>query len=119
MMKKLIIFAFVTVQFLNADYLHLKDNHCIADLTPYQNHSGWCWRDISDNNSSYCSRRAKIDDFIDGYFLDSGNCILKNDLRITGLTQNQWDYLLAVLANVMGFTMLFLISFLSILVARK
>jgi len=107
--------------FVSADYLNTRDkNHCIIDLEPYQNHTGYCYHDQRQDRDE-CDRRLKMKDLIDGYYYDSDDksCLLKNDLKITGLTQNQWDYLLAVLAHVMGFTMLFLIDYLAVLVVRK
>lgn len=117
-MKKLFLFFFLVVS-LNADYLALRDsNHCVIDLTPNQNSKGWCYLDLNTNQNK-CDSFSSVDDYIDGYFLDQGNCVLKNDLKITGLTQNQFNFMMAVLAHVIGFTMLFLISFLSVLTMRK
>ncbi len=105
--------------FLNADYLALKDNnHCAADLVPNQDNSGWCYHDMNDDRDE-CHKYYKMKDFIDGYVFTDGKCVMKNDLRITGLTQDEWRYFMAVLAHVLGFTMLFLVSFLSVLTVRK
>ena len=107
--------------FSNADYLATShDNRCVYDLQPNQGNSGWCYT-YSDNNNSRCNRRDKRSYFIGGYVYssDDDTCLLKNDLKISGLTQREWDYLLAILAHVMGFTMLFLINFLAVLTARK
>jgi len=118
---KYLFVLFLLFSSANADYLYTKySNRCVYDLTPYQDNTGWCFI-YSDTNNSSCNSRADLDDFIDGYFykVDTDECLLKNDLKITNLTQNQWDYLLSVLAHVLGFTMLFLINFLAILVVRK
>ena len=118
---KYLFVLFLLFSSVNADYLYTRfANRCVYNLTPYQGHRGWCYI-YSDTNESKCNKNSKLSNFIDGYYYDANTdeCLMKNDLRITGLTQNQWDYLLAVLAHVLGFTMLFLISFLAILVVRK
>jgi hypothetical protein len=104
-----------------ADYLNTKDNnHCAINVQPYQNHTGLCWHDQNTDRDD-CNRRVYYKHLIDGYYYDSDNdaCLLKNDLSITSLTQNQWDYMLSILAHVMGFTTLFLVDFLSVLIVRK
>lgn len=116
-MKKLLLFCLLSI-FSNADYLLLTNNHCIYDLSPNQNDTGFCFTDHSDD-LGYCSTDLTMNSFIDGYEYIDGICDLKNDLKITGLTQNQWNYQLALAANFIGFAMLFLIGFLSILVSRK
>ncbi len=100
-------------------YLFTQNNHCVTGLTPYQNSSGWCYVDVSDDNNSYCDDTVSINNFIDGYYFDGSNCLLKKNLEITGLTQNQWDWNMALLGHFSGFTVLFLISFLSLLMMRK
>ena len=114
----LIILALISVT--SADYLNTKSNNiCVYDVQPYQGHKGWCYTKRSNDNQR-CDSRLKMNQLIDGYYLnDDGDCVMKNDLRTTGLTQNEWDYNLSLLAHVMGFTMLFLINFLSVLVVRK
>ncbi len=115
----LIIFFAIFTSDIKADYLNTKtSNQCVYDVTPYQNETGLCYTKRS-NDQSYCSTSLRFKHLIDGYELINSDCLLKNDLKITGLTQNQWDYLLAVLAHIMGFTMLFLINFLSTSIARR
>ncbi len=116
-MKYLISILAFTL-FLNADYLYTKNNHCVIDLVPYPDNSGLCWHD-QHNNNDYCKEKAKYSDFKDGYSYIDGSCQYKNDLSVTGLTQSEWDYMLAFLANLVGFTMLFMVTFLSVLIARK
>lgn len=121
-MKKFLLILslfFFLISYLNADYLNTRNrNICIYNLQPFQGSRGICYTNRLDN-VNYCRIRTTFDDLIAGYEFVNGGCYLKNDLQITGLTQNQWDYLLAVLANVLGFTMLFLISYLSVLIAKK
>ncbi len=119
-MKHLVTLLLLTL-FTSADYLNTKTlNTCIYDVEPYQNNTGLCYTNRSDNTNN-CDKKLTYSDLIDGYYYDTdtNNCLLKNDLKTTGLTQNQWDSMLAILAHVLGFTMLFLINFLSVLVARK
>ena len=120
-MKHLLILIIALVTLANADYLNTKDNnHCAINVQPYQDHTGLCWHDQNTDHDD-CNRRVYYKHLIDGYEYnaDDDTCLLKNDLKITSLTQEEWDYMLAVLAHVMGFTMLFLVDFLSVLIARK
>ena len=110
------IFAFTLL--LNADYLHTDNNHCVINLAPYSDNRGLCWHDQHDNND-YCDTKAKYKDFEDGFSYEDNLCLYRNDLSVTGLTQSEWDYMLAFVANLLGFTMLFMVSFLSVLIARK
>jgi len=114
---KIFIFSFLISSFLFADYLYTDRNKCVYDLTP-KNNGGWCYT-YTQKNKSECNKRAKITQFLDGYNIDSGSCTLKNDLKITGLTQNQWNVSLALLAHFLGFTQLFLTNFLAVLVSRR
>jgi len=117
-MKNLLILLILTLT-INADYLNTKDkNHCIINLVPNNNKKGWCYHDQKQDRDE-CDKKLTMNKLINGYEYVDNKCQLKNDLKITGLTKNQWDYLMAVLAHIVGFTMLFLISFLSILIARK
>ena len=103
----------------NADYLNTRDNnHCIIDLEPKQNSKGWCYHDQNQDRDE-CDRRLKLDDLINGYIYEDSECHLKKDLKTTGLTQNKWNDAMALLAHALGFTMLFLVNFLSVLVARR
>ena len=105
--------------FLSADYLNTRDsNHCAYDVEPKQDSKGLCYTDRNDGTDE-CDRRLTYDDLIDGYNLVDGKCVLKNDLKITGLTQYQWNTMMMILSNIVGFTMLFLVSFLATLIARK
>jgi hypothetical protein len=117
----LLIFFTVFTVLTRADYLNTKDdNHCAVNVQPYQNHTGLCWHDQNRDHDD-CQQSVYYKHLIDGYYYDAdlGACLLKNDLSITSLTQDQWDYMLSILAHVMGFTMLFLVNFLSVLIVRK
>jgi len=114
-----LVLLFLVTCYSNADYLNTKtSNQCVYDVTPYQDHKGLCYTKRS-NDNSYCNSKLRFKDLISGYELKGSDCVLKNDLKITGLTQSEWDYSLAFIAHVLGFTMLFLINFLSVLIARK
>lgn len=115
---KLTILLFIFTLTINADYLKISNNHCITSITPDQNNTGFCYFDI-DLNTSYCDSNLKLTDLIDGYFYEDGYCLYNNDLLLTGLSQNQWNYYMAFMANLLGFTMFFLISYLSIMIAKK
>ena len=112
---KIFFFLLLTLS-LNADYLHITDNHCVTDLQPYQNNTGLCW---NENNQTFCSTSASYFDFIDGYFYDGTSCQYSNDLSVTGLTQSEWDYQLVLLANLIGFVIFMVLSNLAVLIARK
>jgi len=128
-MRSLLFFLLFTLIFplyLSADYLNTKDsNHCAYDVEPNDN-AGWdgeatglCYTDRNDDRDE-CDDDLEFDDLIDGYYLnDDDKCVLKHNLRITGLSQSAWYSMMAILGHVLGFTTFFLISFLSILVARR
>ena len=117
-MRNLFLFLFL-ISMADADFLNTKNaNRCAYDLTPYQKHKGWCYVSRH-NNQQYCSTTLKTKDFINGYEFVNGNCVLKNNLKITGLSQDDWDKSMALLAHATGFTLLFLIGFLSVLIAKK
>ena len=117
-MKKIFIF-FVFTLLVQADYLNTKTkNICIYDVEPYVNHKGLCYVKRK-NNQSFCNTKLKYKDLIDGYERKAGKCVLKNDLALTGLTQSEWNYLMAFLAHAVGFTFFFLSTYLVNLIARK
>lgn len=103
----------------SSDYLHTTEkNICVYDVNPYTGQNGWCY--ISRNDGlSYCDKLLNYSDLIDGYELVGSNCVMKNDLHLTGLTQNQWNYLLSLLAHFIGFTLLFLTNLTVIYVVKK
>ena len=115
-MKVLLFLSFLFVS-INADYLKTKNvNRCVYDLRPYQNHKGWCYTKSS-NDQDYCSTTMKLKDFISGYDYNasaSPTCQKRHNLSVTGLSQSEWDYMLAVLAHVLGFSLLFLTAFVAI-----
>lgn len=114
----LMVFFFL-ISFTHADYLNTSTtNQCIYNVQPYQNNKGLCYTKRS-NNLNYCSTALRYSKLIDGYVYLNGGCYLKNDLRLTGLTQSEWDYLFSVLAHVLGFTMFFLVNFTVIQVVRS
>ncbi len=117
-MKHLLLILTFTL-FSHADYLNTKSNNiCIYDLEPYQDNSGWCYTERSDDSDT-CDRRLDMDDLIDGYEYKDDECNLKNDLKLTGLTQSQWSSFMALLANILGFTMFFLVNYIAVIVAKK
>jgi len=116
---RIVLFFFLIIS-LQADYLNTKsNNHCIYNLQPNQNSRGWCYTDRNIDKDK-CDRRLKMSDLIDGYYLDdNGNCVLEENLKITGLSANEWRFNMALMGNLVGFTLLFFISLLSIYIARK
>ena len=121
MSSNILIYMFVfvlVVTVTNADYLNTKSsNQCVYNVQPYQNEKGLCYTKRS-NDQNICSTSLRYKHLINGYEYKNSGCYLKNDLELTGLTQSEWDYLLAVLANIIGFTMFFIINFLAVNVAR-
>lgn len=116
---KIVLILLSLTMLSNADYLYVSvGNHCVYDVQPYQDHMGSCWIDRHDG-VSYCSESVNLDVFKDGYFYDAGSCTYKNDLKITGLTQLEFDSMMAFLANLIGFTMLMMVSYISVLIAKK
>jgi len=115
-MKYLISILAFTL-FLNADYLYVSNNHCVIDLVT-RDGGGWCFHDLNDN-VNVCEKNSDRDDYLDGYSYVDGSCQYNNDASVTGLTVSEWNFMIAILANLIGFTMLFMVSFLSVLIARK
>ncbi len=115
---KQFFFLLLLSLYANADYLYTKTNKCVYDLAPKQDSKGWCYTKRS-NDQRYCNSNAKYSQFMNGYVFQNGECNLKNDLKITGLTQNEWSYIMAILANVLGFIFLFLVGFSSLRISKK
>ncbi len=120
-MKKILfasIFLFsITIQ---ADYLNTKTNKCVYDLIPYHSQNkGWCYTKRSDD-SAHCSKTLKYTHFINGFYIDNnGNCIMFEDLQKTGMTYSQFQFQEALLANMFGFFIFFLVGFLFVLQGRR
>jgi len=111
------IILLVIVSSSHADYLNTNNNACIHSVQPYQNNTGLCYLNSSDN-VSVCDASLSYTVLLNGYeYIDLG-CYLKNDLELTGLTQNEWNYFLALIAHAFGFTMLLLVNYLAVLVAK-
>lgn len=103
----------------SADYLYPSEkNICVSVLSPFQGSTGVCYT-VTSTGVITCDKLANYDDFIDGYEYLTPDCVLKNDLSLTGLTQNQWNYFLAFLAHLIGFTMLFLTNFTILFVMKR
>ena len=111
------IFLFSVTQ---ADYLNTKTNKCVYELIPYHSQvKGWCYTKRSDD-SVHCSKTLKYTHFINGFYNDSnGNCIMFEDLQKTGMTFNQFQFQQALLANMYGFFIFFLVGFLFVLQGRR
>ncbi len=104
-----LMIIFFTV-FLNADYLY-HDN-CVYDI------SDNCYTYSSDN-SRICDQDIIIEDFIGGYKYADGNCTKDEIFNQIGLTQHEWNFQMALMGNLIGFTTLFLTLFLTVLWGRK
>ncbi|RRS30984.1 MAG: hypothetical protein P794_05035 [Epsilonproteobacteria bacterium (ex Lamellibrachia satsuma)] len=118
-MKYIFSLFFILLTFSNADYLNTKSNNiCVYDLEPYQNNTGWCYVNRADGQS-YCDNSLQFTDLYDGYVFIDNKCVLKNDLRLTGLTENQFNFLFALQGNLIGFSMLIMLLFLAVLTSRK
>jgi len=116
-MKTLLIFIFISINLLNADYLNTKSNNiCIYQLEALN--KGFCYVSRHDN-IKYCDKKLTIDELIDGYSYINNQCVINKDLQITGLTENQLNYQFAIMGNLIGFSFLFLILFISSLAVRK
>jgi len=118
---KFLLLSFILAFTLKADYLYIGTNICVHSLNiqDYEGKGIYCYTKSIDSDIKECSVDAKYTDFINGFEYKSDACTMKNDLKITGLTQEQWSFNMALLAHFLGFTQLFLINFLVILVARR
>jgi hypothetical protein len=124
-MKKLLfmsIFLFLTFSHSaeQADYLNTKTNKCVYNLTPFHSKpTGWCFTDRS-SGSTKCNKNIKYSRFINGFYInDDGLCVMFEDLQKTGMTYNQYQFQQALLANMLGFFLIFLIGFLFVLQGRR
>ncbi len=117
-MKSFLFYLLLTLS-LTADSLHKNTLICVHSITieEYEGKGVYCYTKSS--GGSECDLNATYDSFVTGYTYTDGKCTIKNDLKITGLTQEQWSFSMALLAHFLGFTQLFLINFLVILVARR
>lgn len=121
-MRILLLFIFFTY-FLNADYLY-NNNTCVSSF-----------KSINKNrpNRKQCrifySAGGRVNlrpqcldlNLINGYTYDANlaTCSLDNDWSKVGLSEEDWNFQIAIVANLTGFTIYFLVNFLSILVMRR
>ncbi len=120
-MKKLLftsIFLFSMIS--HADYLNTKTNNCVKDLVPYHaQNKGWCHTN-SANGNHFCKKTQKYTDYLNGFYNDkNGDCIMFEDLQKTGMTFSQFQFQQALLANMYGFFIFFLVGFLFVLQGRR
>ena len=118
---RLVSFLIFFSIFCNADYLNNNSdstafNQCVKNLKVVNN--GKIRFKLSSNNS-VIREVSTLDMYIDGYVYKNNQCTIQADYLKLGLTENQWNNQLATLANNLGFTLLFLICFLAVLVMRK
>jgi hypothetical protein len=115
----LLLSFFVYTVVSRADYLNTAtSNQCVYNVVPYQDNTGWCYTKREDDRT-YCNKNLNLDDLIDGYYLDGEDCLLKKDLKITGLTENQLNYQMYLMGNFVGFSSLIIMLFLVVLSTRK
>lgn len=115
-MKIIFTFVFTLVTFINADYLYTKTNQCVHNIKPF-NHKGWCYTKRS-NSQVKCNKSAKYSNFINGFYLDE-TCKMYDELQETGMTYSQLQFQEALLANLYGFFISFLIGFAYLLQGRR
>ena len=96
-----LLFLFITVTFLNADYLY--QNTCVIDLS--EEKKGYCYV-YSNDGSSDCDKNAVSSDFVDGYSYIDGSCVV-SDYNSLGLSVEDYGFYMALMGNFVGFTVLF------------
>lgn len=117
-MKLFFTFVFIIVTFSNADYLYTETNQCVYDIEPFDS-SGWCYTKRI-NDQKYCNKSINYTNFINGFYLDDNDkCKMYDDLQKTGMTFIQFQFNQALLANLYGFFIFFLVGFLFILQGRR
>jgi len=126
-MKKILLFSFL-ISFLKADYLYEYNdfetgqtvNICIAS---YVDSNSYCLLTHSNNSQSYAYSPCASINFEGGYTYDSltTSCTksLVSDASALGLTEEHYNLLMALTANGLGFTMVFLVGFLFTLQGRR
>ena len=118
-MKKTIILISLFLTLSQADYLNTKtSNQCVYNVQPYQNHTGLCYTKRS-NDQNYCSTSLRYKHLINGYIYTDGSCVLSDDLEHTGLDYTTYMNLQALNGTLYGFTLVFFLSFLFVLLGRR
>ncbi len=120
-MKKLLFFIFL-LNTLYADYLYTPDNYCALSWSDAR--GNLCEIDKSNGDTVYVSGACDDNDFVDGYTYDADNddCYIASsddDAETLGLTKNEYNFLMGLTANFLGFTMIFLVGFLFVLQGRR
>lgn len=116
-MKIFFTFVFLLSVTAYADYINTNTNKCVYNLSPNFGGKGWCYTN-RENGVDACSIKAEFTDFIDGFYLD-GKCKMYDDLQKTGMSYSQFQFQQALLANLYGFFVFFMIGFLFVLQGRR
>jgi len=98
-MKYFIILIAITF-FVRADYLY--NSVCVYNLNEAK--KGYCYQ-YSEDSSSSCDKNSNLSDFLDGYELVDGNCVLSDSSKL-GLSLENYNLNMALLGNFVGFTIL-------------
>ena len=106
-MRKIFFLILILITFSFADNVtFIEYNYCASD---YYNEHGKCTLELFDGEkvglSKRCSKYTKVDD-----------C---NDSSKLSMTIHDYNLSMAVTANFIGFTLIFLMCFLAVLVMRK
>ena len=114
-MKKLlfILFIFTQVSFSKVGtFLYTKNTRCVENVIPNPNDKGFCYEYSSNLGTQYCTKKAKLSHFIRGYIFESNTCRIEDDLKLTGMTKDEYNYIIIFIAIsfvLVFFTILFML----------
>jgi len=101
-MMRLFYIFIIVVSFINADYLY--DNKCVNSLVI--DIKDYCYTYTADNIRE-CTKDNKLKtSFESGYSYIDGSCVVSNYKNL-GITETQYSFNMALMGNLLGFTMLF------------
>lgn len=114
-----LFFTFVFILTLsNADYLNTRYNVCIYDVTLNYGKKGLCYT-YRQSGNRYCYVKQTWKNTIPGYVYKDDKCQLYDELQKTGLSYSDFQFQQALLANLYGFFIFFLVGFLFVLQGRR
>lgn len=123
-MKHLVIISFIFLNILNADSLLIYNyknkvyTKCIKEYSFYEYRNKPYIDFIESDNSqnSLVLSTLKSYEILDGYEYKNYECQLQNDLKISGMSNEQYTLMMLILAN---FTGLSIVLPFSILIVRS
>ena len=120
LLKSFVLFSFVLLISLNADYLLKQKNRCVVDFW-YDQFQRKVYYIYSHDTNSILSTTYTSYDFLPGYDYNSSSkiCTLSNPAKMLGLTFTDYNFLIALISIFTGFTFLFFSVYIFVEVSKK